>query len=156
MSLKSLDTERRTEMNTGQIIVAVLTSSAFTGLLVEIVREIRRAVDRRRNKGFVKLEKDIHDLKDIAIDNTQRIDGIKEELERQKETDLVLLHDRIWDMFNRLQGQEEITVEDKANLEYLYDEYRQNNGNHHAEIMYEVIEAKPIIKKKGEQNGLHH
>lgn len=138
-------------MNTGQIIVAVLTSSAFTGLLVEIVREIRRVVDRRHNKGFVKLENDIVDLKGMVTDNTQRIDGIKEELERQKETDLVLLHDRIWDMFNRLQGQESVDVEDKANLEYLYDEYRQNNGNHHAEIMYEVIEAKPIKKERGQK-----
>ena len=143
-------------MNTGQIIVAVLTSSAFTGLLVEIVREIRRALDRRHNKGFVKLEKDIVALKDIAIDNTQRIDGIKEELERQKETDLVLLHDRIWDMFHRLQGQESVELEDKANLEYLYDEYRQNNGNHQAELMYQVIESKPTRIKKGERNGLHN
>lgn len=142
-------------MSTGEIIVAVLTSSAFTGLLVEIVREVRKVIDKRRNQGFAKVETDILELKGIAMSNTTSIDSIKHELERQKETDMVLLHDRIWDMFNRLQGQESITLEDKANLEYLYDEYRQNNGNHHAELMYQVIEDKPITKK-GEQNGLYN
>ena len=131
-------------MTTGEIIVAVLTSSAFTGLLVEIVRTARRAFDRKRNKGLAKLETDITTLKGIAVDNSKSIDGIKDELNRQKETDMVLLHDRIWEIYERLKNQDSIDLADKANLEYLYDEYKQNNGNHQAALMFDLIEAKPV------------
>jgi hypothetical protein len=39
-------------MSTGEIVAAILTSSAFTTLVLELVRELRRAIDRRKNKGF--------------------------------------------------------------------------------------------------------
>lgn len=141
-------------MTTGEIIVAVLTSSAFTGLLVEIVRTVRRALDRKRNKGLAKLETDITTLKGIAVDNSKSIDGIKDELDRQKETDMVLLHDRIWEIYERLKNQDSIDLADKANLEYLYDEYKQNNGNHQAALMFELIQEKPVriqTEKKKEE-----
>ena len=137
-------------MTTGEIIITVLTSSAFTGLLVEIVRTVRRAFDRKRNKGFAKLENDISCIREKTADTESKVEKIRDELERQKETDLVLLHDRIWEIFNRLHEAQSVSVEDKANLEYLYEEYKNSNGNHHAEIMFEVIESKPVKGKKGE------
>lgn len=140
-------------MTSGEIVVAVLTSSAFTGLLVEIARGFRTAMDKRKNKGLAKIESDLQVVRAKTENNGSKIDALTDELEKQKETDLVLLHDRIWDIFHQLQDAEAVTVEDKANLEYLYDEYKNNNGNHHAEIMYSIIEAKPI-KKKGQHHGL--
>lgn len=137
-------------MSTGEIIVAVLTSSAFTGLLVEIVRSVRRIIDRKKNKGFAKLENDISCIREKTAETESKVDEIQDELQRQKETDLVLLHDRIWEIFNRLHEAQSVSVEDKANLEYLYEEYKNSNGNHHAEIMFEVIESKPVKGKKGE------
>lgn len=135
-------------MKTGEIFVAVLTSSAFTGMVVEIVRQVRHFIDKRKKRGLAKIENDLKEIKDKTEDNGNKIIAITEELDRQKETDLVLLHDRIWDIFHQLNDSEYVTVEDKANLEYLYDEYKNKNGNHHAEIMYDIIESKPI--KKGE------
>lgn len=131
-------------MTTGEIVVAVLTSSAFTGLLVEILRALRSIIERRKNKGLAKVENDIKSIKDKTLETGEKVIEIQEELARQKETDMVLLHDRIWDVFNRLQNEKYISVEDKANLEYLYDEYRSNNGNHQAEIMFNYIEKKPL------------
>lgn len=134
-------------MTTGEIIIAVLTSSAFTGLLVEIVRTIRRGIDKRQNKGLAKIENDLTDVKHTLDETGKSLSKMEEELVRQKETDLVLLHDRIWEIFDRLRNEEHISVEDKANLEYLYDEYKNSNGNHHAAIMFELIESKPLKRE---------
>ena len=127
-----------------EIAVTVLTSSAFTGLLVEIIRTLRRAFDKRKNKGLAKLESDVDAIKKQIDKSGKKMEEIFDELERQKETDLVLLHDRIWEIFYNLHDKEYVTVEDLANLEYLYAEYKAKNGNHHAEIMFNEIEKKPV------------
>ena len=127
-----------------EIAVTVLTSSAFTGLLVEIIRTLRRAFDKRKNKGLAKLESDVDAIKKQIDKSGKKMEEIFDELERQKETELVLLHDRIWEIFYKLQDKEYVTVEDLANLEYLYAEYKEKDGNHHAEIMFNEIEKKPV------------
>lgn len=138
-------------MTTSEIIVAVATSSAFTGLLVEVVRTIRRAIDKRKNKGLAKLEKDVNSIRQQTIATAGKIVEIQNELATQKRTNLVLLHDRIWDVFARNHDKEYVSVEDKANLEYLFDEYQRRGGNHHAEIMFDFIENKPVaVEAKGE------
>ena len=138
-------------MTTSEIIVAVVTSSAFTGLLVEVVRTIRQAIDKRQNKGLAKLEKDVDSIRQQTIATAGKIVEIQNELAKQKETNLVLLHDRIWDVFARNQHKEFVSVEDKANLEYLFDEYQRRGGNHHAEIMFEIIDKKPAaVTTKGD------
>lgn len=131
-------------MTIGEIAIAVLTSSAFTGLLVEIIREIRKAVDKRQNKGLAKLENDIRKIHDTVDHMSKTVDKVETTLADRAETDKVLLHDRIWEMFNELRDSPFVTVEDLANLEYLFQEYSALGGNHKAEIMFNAIENKPL------------
>jgi len=122
-------------MSTGEIVAAILTSSAFTTLVLELVRELRRAIDKRKNQGFSKLEQDVCNIaEDLA--------AMKEDIENRKEIDNVLLHDRLWQAFRFFSDKDAISVEDRANIDYLYDAY---TGNHKAEIMYKYICSLPII-----------
>ena len=131
-------------MTTAEMVVTIATSSAFTGTVVEVVREVRKIVDRRKNKGLAKIESDIADIRSQNAQNNKDLRAIKDELLARQETDKVILHDRIWEMFHTLSKEESVTVEDMANLDYLFEEYTKLHGNHQAEIMYNFIKKMPV------------
>lgn len=139
-------------MTSVEVVVTIATSSAFTGAVVEIVREIRKVVDKKRNKGLAKIEGDIANIRTQTAQNSTDLRMIKDELNARQETDKVILHDRIWEMFHSLSLESEITVEDMANLDYLFEEYNKLQGNHQAEIMYNCIKSKPIRGRGVELN----
>lgn len=129
------------------MVVTIITSSAFTGAVVEIVREIRKMVDRRRNKGLAKIEQDLSDIRSQNAQYCHDIGVIKNELLARQETDKVILHDRIWEMFHALSGDDSVTVADMANLDYLFEEYTKLSGNHQADIMYNCIKKMPVRRE---------
>lgn len=131
-------------MTSAEMVVTIITSSAFTGAVVEIVREARKIVDRKKNKGLAKIEGDIADIRSQNAQYCSDIKVIKDELLARQETDKVILHDRIWEMFHTLSGEDCVTIEDMANLDYLYEEYTKLHGNHQAEIMYNFIKKMPV------------
>lgn len=131
-------------MTTAEMVVTIATSSAFTGTVVEVVREVRKIVDRRKNKGLAKIESDIANIRSQNAQNNKDLRAIKDELLARQETDKVILHDRIWEMFHTLSKEDSVTVEDMANLDYLFEEYTKLNGNHQAEIMYNFIKKMPV------------
>ncbi|MGI6721049.1 MAG: hypothetical protein ACOX4I_00610 [Anaerovoracaceae bacterium] len=122
------------------MIIAVLSTSAVTGAVIEIIRGIVRWIGRRRSKGFAKLESEVTEIKDT-------IEKLAESVNGQEETRKVILHDRIWDVYRKLHKDADISVTDKANLDYMYKEYKKLKGNHKAEIMYNEIKKKPIRKE---------
>lgn len=131
-------------MTTAEMVVTIATSSAFTGAVVEVVREVRKMVDRRRNKGLAKIENDIANIRSQNAQNNKDLRAIKDELLARQETDRVILHDRIWEMFHTLSNEDSVAVEDMANLDYLFEEYTKLHGNHQAKIMYTFIKKMPV------------
>jgi len=90
--------------------------------------------DRRKGKG---VEADLQVIKtDLA--------KLVTELEELKEDDIVMMHDRIYQAFKFFADKDDITTEDRANIDYLYERYRARGGNHEAVSYYEVIKDKPI------------
>ena len=125
-------------MTSAELIVALVSSSGGTVIITEIVKSIKRSFNKRQGKGFSKLEADVAEIKATN-------EKIIEELDASKETEIVLLHDRIWQAFKFFESSEEISVEDRANIDYLYQEYEKKHGNHKTKLMYEYIKTIPVI-----------
>lgn len=128
-----------------QMIVAVLSSGAVTGAVIKLIEYLIHRHDKKKQRGIAKMESDVTAIK-VSIDKL--IGEIKE----LQETDIVLLHDRIYQVFYHLDQQSDIDVEDSANLDYLHDRYAALGGNHRAEIMYQQIKEKPIRYRKENNN----
>lgn len=125
-------------MTSAELIVALVSSSGGTVIITEIVKSIKRSFNKKQGKGFSKLEADVAEIKATN-------EKIIEELDASKETEIVLLHDRIWQAFHFFQDKEEISVEDRANIDCIYQEYEKKHGNHKAKLMYEYIQKIPVI-----------
>lgn len=129
---------------TDKILIALIGSPVLTVIVTEAIRTAKRLFDKKKNKGFAKFEKDLAEIQQQTV-------TILADLNASKETEKVLLHDRIWQAFRYLSGKEEIGVEDRANIDYLYEEYKKKGGNHKAKVMYEYIKTIPVIPKEEEE-----
>lgn len=123
---------------TWQIIIAILTSSAFTGLLVKILEIIVDAKSKKKKEA-----------REALIKHTEQVDelleDLKSELDDLREDNLVIMHDRIYAMFKKFENADTITASDRSNLDYLYERYTKRHGNHDAELLYNIIIAKPVV-----------
>lgn len=123
---------------TWQIIIAILTSSAFTGLLVKILEIIVDAKSKKKKEE-----------REALIKHTEQVDALledlKSELDDLREDNLVIMHDRIYAMFKKFENADTVTTSDRANLDYLYERYIKRHGNHDAEILYSIIIEKPVV-----------
>lgn len=129
---------------TGEIIKAILTSSVFTGFVLELIKIGKSIYEKKKDKGRAKIDRVVTEL---ASDVKQ----IKRDVECNEETERVLLHDRIWQIYYELKDRETITVEEDANLDYLYSEYEKKNGNHKAKAMYKFLKKKPVVADLAEE-----
>ena len=123
---------------TWQIIIAILTSSAFTGLLVKILEIIVDAKSKKKKEE-----------REALIKHTEQVDALledlKSELDDLREDNLVIMHDRIYAMFKKFENADTITISDRANLDYLFERYIKRHGNHDAELLYNIIVEKPVV-----------
>lgn len=123
---------------TWQIVVAILTSSAFTGVLVKIIEVVADATNKKKREA-----------RQAMLEHQQKVDDALQEVESElnalREDNLVIMHDRIYAMFKKFENADTITASDKANLDYLYERYTKRKGNHDAEILYNIIDEKPVV-----------
>lgn len=136
-----------------KIVLALMSSSAFTGLVIELIREVRKYFERKNNTGLHKLETDIKEMREDYSRIAKDIKEIRTDLDAGRETEKVLLHDRLWQAFRLFQDAEQISVEDRANIDYLYAEYKKKNGNHKAKVMYEYIIQIPVTPEAEVEEG---
>lgn len=135
-------------MNT---ILALMTNGAFTVFLLGLAKLAYDRWEKKQDRGQAKIERVISEMEEQNKAMQQEIDIIKKDVESGKQTDLVLLHDRIWQAFRVLGSKDEISVIDLANIEYLYEEYKSKGGNHKAEVMYEYIHTIPVVPEDKEK-----
>lgn len=122
-----------------QMLVAVLSTGVATKIIDEIIRAIKRASDKKKNRGIAKMEREVGEMHKVVTSLTSSVGSLEE-------VDKVILHDRIWNAYETLQNIPDISVEDAANLDYLFGEYKRLGGNHKAEIMYRTLKEKPVRK----------
>jgi hypothetical protein len=133
-----------------QMICAVLA----TGGVFTFIEFLIRRKDRKNN-STVKLEKD---LKQIA----SNLNIVTKEVNELREDDLTLLHDRIYQAYRYASTQSmvlgKISLEERANIDYLSDRYQKRGGNHKANLMYEKIKKIPVediddLSERNDRNG---
>lgn len=135
-------------MTNTELVITLLSSSTGTVLITETIKGVRRKINQKKGKGFSKIESDIREIR-------SDIEKIRDDLDDGKETERVLLHDRLWQIFHFFQDKESITVEDRANVEYLYEEYKKKEGNHEAEVYFEYIEGLNVIPKARKESAVN-
>lgn len=123
---------------TWQIVVAILTSSTVTGVIIKIIEVIADAKSKKKKEA-----------REALIKHTEQVDelleDLKSELDDLREDNLVIMHDRIYAMFKKFENADTITASDRSNLDYLYERYTKRHGNHDAELLYNIIIAKPVV-----------
>ena len=120
------------------VVIAILGSSAFTGIVLKV---LEAAVDRWSKGAREKREAQAKALADL----TAAVEGLKED-------NRVLMHDRLFCLFEEFGPRDALTAGERANVDYLFDRYRGIGGNHHAEIYYNLLAAKPIKPEEGGEN----
>ena len=136
-------------MSFREIALALLTSSAFMAVLSKLLDPLvqwatdrfskKRAAEREaEGKRKAAEEKERAELKEA-------IKSLKADMEDSRKDTVVLMHDRIYQIFRNLRDEESITAEEASNLTYLYERYKARGGNHDAEALYNIIDSKPKI-----------
>lgn len=120
-----------------ETVVAILSTSAVTGAVIETVRLIGNWISKRKNTGITKLEREIRYLTTIVQDLKKNIHDLDESYK-------VILHDRLWSAYNTLKNAKSISLETRGNLDYLFEEYTHRNGNHKGELIYDLIKKIPV------------
>ena len=116
------------------VVFAILGSSAFTGIVLKL---LEAAVDRWSKGAREKREAQAKALADLAA-----------AVESLKEDNRVIMHDRLFCLFEEFGQRDSITAGERANVDYLYERYKAIDGNHHADIYYGLISAKPVEAEK--------
>lgn len=117
------------------VVIAILGSSAFTGIVLKL---LEAAVDRWSKGAREKREAQAKALADL----TAAVESLKED-------NRVIMHDRLFCLFEEFGPRDALTAGERANVDYLFDRYRGIGGNHHAEIYYNLLAAKPVTAEEG-------
>lgn len=123
-------------------IWTLLTNNVFTVLLLGLAKILYDIWEKKQDRGKAKTERLMGEIE-------HKLETLEQDVESGKKTDVVLLHDRIWQAFRILSKKKKINYIDRANIEYLYEEYKAKGGNHKAEVMMEFIKTIPV-ETKGE------
>lgn len=123
-----------------ELITTIFVSVLGGGGLLEIIKYFFQRHDERKNNKYT--------LKQSVTEIRKNVAELKNEVAELTEDDGALLHDRIWALFNEMKDKETLTVEDRANIDYLWGRYSKRGFNHKAELMYEKICEIPVQIKE--------
>ena len=122
-----------------QMILTVISSSLATGGFFKLIEFLVTRRDKKKNKTDI--------LKEEVEKISKELASITKEIDDLHEDGIVMMHDRIYQIFTHLQDFTEISTEDRVNIDYLFNRYTKRGGNHKAELMYNQIKKKPIVEK---------
>ena len=123
---------------TQQMIIAVITSSAVTGGVTSMIKYFIDRHDRKNGKA-AELGKSLAEVRATLEDISKMLNALSQDVDNLKKDDIVILHDRIYQALTFLSKFEQISITDRCNIDYIYERYQENGGNHKAELMYKAI-----------------
>lgn len=127
-----------------ELAALILSSSGLAAIAVKLIEVLYDAFSRRRKTQRRAEDERRKCEQECREEIRDTLETLKTELEENKEDTVALMHDRIYQTFCRLNAQDSISVEDKANLDYLWQRYKARGGNHKAEVLYDVIDRIPV------------
>ena len=123
-----------------EMIVTVMVGILGGGGLLELIKYLLQRHDEKKN-GNNSIKSSIKEIRENVAD-------LKNEVNELKEDDGAIMHDRIYEQFNKLKDQETLTVQDRANIDYLWERYSKRGFNHKGEILYQKICEIPVTVKE--------
>lgn len=123
-------------MSVQEMIATILVGVLGGGGLLELIKYLIQRRDEKKNNGKT--------MKDSIREIRENVAAMKAELDELKEDDGALLHDRIYALFNELKDKEILTVEERANVDYLWERYSRRGFNHKGNLMYKKICEIPV------------
>ena len=123
-----------------EMIATVMVGILGGGGLLELIKYLFQRHDEKKN-GSRSLKASIKEIRENVAD-------LKQEVNELKEDDAAIMHDRIHALFSENIDKDELTVEDRANIDYLWERYRTRGFNHKGELMYKKICEIPIKVKE--------
>ena len=101
-----------------QMVIAILSSSAVTGGIIEAIRLFAKFIGKKRDTGFARLECEVSET-------NQTVKDLKKDTAELENINNVLLHNGIWSMYQKFGKSDFISIEDRANLDYMMDVIRE-------------------------------
>lgn len=123
-------------MSVQEMIATILVGVLGGGGLLELIKYLIQRRDEKKNNGRT--------MKDSIREIRENVAAMKAELDELKADDGALLHDRIYALFNELKDKEMLTVEERANVDYLWERYSRRGFNHKGNLMYKKICEIPV------------
>ena len=116
------------------MVLAIVGSSAFTGIVLKV---LEYSLDRWGKAAREKRDAQAKAFADLAT-----------AVESLKEDNRVIMHDRLFCLFEELSKRDTITAGERANVDSLYERYKKNGWNHHADIYYGLISSKTVTAEE--------
>ena len=123
-----------------EMITTVMVGILGGGGLLELIKYLFQRHDEKKN-GKYSMKSSLKEIRENVAD-------LKTEVQELKDDNGALMHDILYSEFNRLTQQETITVEDRSNIDYLWERYSKRGFNHKGEILYKKICEIPVIVKE--------
>ena len=123
-------------MSVQEMIATILVGVLGGGGLLELIKYLIQRRDEKKNNGKT--------MKDSIREIRENVAAMRAELDELKEDDGALLHDRIYALFSELKDKEILTVEERANVDYLWERYSRRGFNHKGNLMYKKICEIPV------------
>ena len=122
-----------------EMIATVIVGILGGGGLLELIKYLFQRYDEKKKKYTVKTS-----IKEIR----ENVADLKNEVAELKEDNGALMHDRVYALFDELKDKDTLTVEDRANVDYLWERYSKRGFNHKGELMYNKIIEIPVQIKE--------
>lgn len=138
----------RHEMN---VILMILTSSGGTALLIKLIDILQDKFSEKRKKEKEAVQELLKKVDSQNFEQAKDIKALSNGLNAVRQDFLVLMHDRIFNIFKEVSQQEKISISEKSNLDYMYERYvdeTMKKGNHDAENYYKLIEKMKVVPDK--------
>ena len=133
------------------VILMVLTSSGGTALLIKLIDILQDKFSEKRRKEKEAVQELFKKVDSQNFEQAKDIKALSNGLNAVRQDFLVLMHDRIFNIFKEVSQQEKISISEKSNLDYMYERYvdeTMKKGNHDAENYYKLIEKMKVVPDK--------
>lgn len=133
------------------VILMVLTSSGGTALLIKLIDILQDKFSEKRKKEKEAVQELLKKVDSQNFEQAKDIKALNNGLNAVRQDFLVLMHDRIFNIFKEVSQQEKISISEKSNLDYMYERYvdeTMKKGNHDAENYYKLIEKMKVVPDK--------
>ena len=127
------------------VILMILTSSGGTAILIKIIDIIQDRFSEKRKAEKKTMQEILKKVDSCGCEKIKEIESVKIDIDELREDFLVIMHDRIYNIFKQVSKQENISVREKSNLDYLYERYEKRFGNHDAKNYYDLICKMQIV-----------